>query len=332
MTGAKVLARTDVVTDRPGWLDARRKGIGGSDAAAILGLDPFKTPLAVYLDKRGVLPDDDAGEAAEWGNRLEPIVAEAAQDRINLDRAAAGLSPIRFRRRNAILQHPDDALGFMLASIDREGVGHENGPGIFEAKTTGYWPARQWEDGGDTLPDRYHIQLQHYLAVTGRVHGWIGVLIAGQRLVVEEVQRDQALIDALVEIETAFWARVQDGQPPPASAADNDRIKDLYPNATPGSTTVLPRDAVELIDEWRAAKSAEKAATERVKRCDAQIRQLLGDHEAGLLPGVDQPVVRLPVITANRIDSKALRAAHPDIAEQFSKPSSYRRLYVSEGK
>lgn len=327
---APVLTRTDTL-DRGEWLGARRKGIGGSDAAAILGLDPFKTPLAVYLDKRGELPDDEAGEAAEWGNRLEPVVAEAAQDRINTDRAQAGLPPIKFRRRNAILQHPDPVLSFMLANIDREGTGHENGPGIFEAKTTGYWPARAWEDGGDTLPDRYHIQLQHYLAVTGRRHGWIGVLIAGQRLVVEPVERDQALIDALVEIETAFWQRVQEGNPPPASADDDDRVKALYPDAKPGSVMRLPSDAVDLIDEWRAAKAAEKAAGERVKRCDAQIRQLLGDHEAGLLPGSNEPAVRLPVITANRIDSKALRADHPAIAEQYSKPSTYRRLYVAEG-
>ena len=325
---APVLTKTDDLA-RPEWLDARRKGIGGSDAAAILGLDPFKTPLAVYLDKRGELPDDDADEAAEWGNRLEPIVAEATTQRVNAERVEQGKAPLVVRRRNAILQHPDHE--WMLGSIDREILKHEDGPAVMECKTTGYWAARQWEDEGDTLPDRYHVQTQHYLAVTGRSHGLIAVLIAGQRLIYEWVQRDQALIDALVEVETAFWDRVQNGNPPPATAVDNDRVKQLFPTAAEGSTTVLPREAADLLAEFRAAKAAQKAVKERVDRCDARIRMLLGDAEAGFLPGSDKPAVRLPVITTNRIDSKALRAAHPDIAEQYSKASTSRRLYVAEG-
>lgn len=331
MTAAPTIAKTDDLS-RPEWLAARRQGIGGSDAAAILGLDPFKTPLAVYLDKRGELPDDGASEAAEWGNRLEPFVADAALDRINTERDQRGLPPVKARRRKAILRHPD--IEFMVANIDREIVGHEDGPAILEAKTTGYWSARQWEDDrdpdGPTLPDRYHVQTQHYLAVMGRGHAWLAVLVAGQRLVVEHVERDQALIDALVEVEARFWQQVQGGTPPPATADDSDRVKVLHRDATPGRRIVLPGEVDDLLADYRAAKAARKAAETRQKAVEARIRQLLGDAEEGALPGSDRWAVRCPVITTNRLDTKALRAAHPDIAEEFTRESSYRRLTVAE--
>lgn len=332
MTAAPTIAKTDDLS-RPEWLTARRKGIGGSDAAAILGLDPFKTPLAVYLDKRGELVDDSDSEAAEWGNRLEPFVAEAAVDRINAERDQQDLPPVKARRRRAILRHP--SIEFMVANIDREILGHEDGPAILEAKTTGYWSARQWEDDrdpdGPTLPDRYHVQTQHYLAVMGRAHAWLAVLVAGQRLVVEHVTRDQALIDALLEVEARFWQQVVDGNPPPATADDAERLKVLYPDAKPGSRIVLPGEVDDLLADYRAANAAEKAAKQRKEAAGAQIKQLLGDAEEGVLPGSDRWAVRCPVITANRLDGKALREAHPDIADEFTKPSTHRRLTVAEG-
>ena len=310
---APVLTKTDDLS-RPEWLNARRKGIGGSDAAAILGLDPFKTPLAVYLDKRGELPDDDAGEAAEWGNRLEPMVAAAVTERVNAQRADEGKPPVVVRRRKAILQHP--SRDWMLANIDREILKHEDGPAVMECKTTGYWMARQWEDEGDTLPDRYHVQTQHYLAVTGRRHALIAVLIAGQRLVFEWVQRDEALIGALLEVEEAFWQRVVEGNPPPAMADDKERVKALYPHAPEGSTVVLPREAADLLREFNAAKAAAKAVKERVDRCEARVRQLIGDAEAAFLPGTDTPA-----ITCKEVDRKAYSVA----------ATTYRRLNVAKG-
>lgn len=313
MSAATVLTRTDDL-DRSDWLNARRAGLGGSDAAAILGLDQFKSPLAVYLDKRGELKDDDAGEAAEWGNRLEPVVADAVRERINGQRTDDGLPALSFRQRHAILRHP--TRDFMLANVDREVFGHEDGPAIFEAKTTGYWAAQGWEDGGDTLPDKYHIQLQHYLEVTGRTHGWIGVLVGGQRLVIEHVQRDQVLIDALVDIEARFWEQVKAGTPPPAVADDLDRVKALYPKADEGGAVVLPTDEIrELLGDYRAARAAKKAAEGRMKQADARIRQLLGDAEAGFLPGTDRPVV-----TCKEIERKGYEVA----------PTSYRRLWVAQ--
>lgn len=326
MSATPVISTDDLTREQ--WLEARRDGIGGSDAAAILGLDPFKTPLAVYLDKTGELPDDEPGEAAAWGIRLEDVVADAAVDHINEQRQADGLEPVKARRRNAILAHPERP--WMLANIDRETVGYEGGPGILEVKTTGHWAAQTWEDDGDTLPDRYHVQTQHYLAVTGRDHGWIAVLVAGQRLVVEPVERDQELIDALVEVEEAFWKRVANGDPPPAGPADEDILKAVYPEARAATKVLLPDEARDLIAQRNAAKAAENAAKDRRKEAENRLRQLIGDAEEAWLPGDNRPAFTYREINRTSLDSKALTEAHPDIAEEFTTASSYRRFHFNE--
>lgn len=328
-TVAPVLTPTHEL-DRPSWLAARRAGIGGSDAAALLGLDPWKSPLAVYLDKRGELPDDEAGEAAEWGNRLEPVVAKAAEDRINDARIAEGLDPVMVRKRHAILQHPD--LPWMLANIDREVLKHEHGPGLLEVKTTGYWASKDWDDGPDPdLPEKYHVQLQHYMAVTGRNHGWLAVLVAGQKLVIEYVQRDQDLIDALIEVETAFWRRVEDGNPPPASARDDELTKQLHDQVTPGKAVTLPAEAADLVEQRAAAKAAESAAADRRKEAEARLRQLIGDADEAYLPGSDRPCFTYREVRPKKFDTKAFEQAHPDLHAEFVRESAHRRFDFKKG-
>jgi putative phage-type endonuclease len=323
-----VLTRTDHL-DRTGWLDARRQGIGGSDAAAILGLDPFKSPLAVYLDKRGDLPDDEPGEAAYWGNLLEDPVAHAAAQRINDDLEARGGAPVTVKRRHAILRHPD--LPWMLANVDREVYGHPSGPGILEVKTTGHWAAQTWTSPDD-MPERYHVQLQHYLAVTGRSHGWIAVLIAGQQLLVEHVQRDDELIDALIDVEQLFWTRVQEGNPPPAQARDDDLTRRLFRQAEIGTTVVLPAEARDLIRERAAAKAAEDAAADRRKQAEARLRQLIGDAEQAYLPGDDRPIFTYRQVTSTRFDTRTFEQDHPDLAARYRTTATHRRFNFTKGE
>src|SRR5690606_20076292 len=93
---AKRLGRTGQMS-RDEWLQARRRGIGGSDAAVIAGLDPFKSPVRLWMEKRGEIEEEPAGEAAEWGLLLEPVIAREFERRTGK----------RVRRRQAILQHPE---------------------------------------------------------------------------------------------------------------------------------------------------------------------------------------------------------------------------------
>ena len=124
--------------DRQQWLSVRQGGIGSSDAAAAVGLCPYKSQLELWMEKTGRTPTEDATPGMEdpryWGTLLEPYVAVAYSQQT--DR--------KVRKVNAVLQHP--SFPFMLANIDREVVGCPDVQ-ILECKTAGEWGSRLWRDG-----------------------------------------------------------------------------------------------------------------------------------------------------------------------------------------
>lgn len=157
---------------REDWLEVRKSGIGGSDAAAAVGLNPYMSPLELWLIKTrrdANLPRPDPQDTSEpiyWGTLLEPIVAASYTKQTGN----------KVRRVNAVLQHP--TIPFMLANVDREVVGCRDVQ-LLECKTAGEFGARLWRDG---VPEYVQLQVQHQLAVTGRHAADVAVLICGQRL------------------------------------------------------------------------------------------------------------------------------------------------------
>ena len=155
--------------DRNNWLAYRKQGIGSSDAAAAVGLNPYQSALALWLNKTGrdenlTQPDpDDEDSPCYWGNVLEPIVAMQYSRRTGN----------RVRRINAVLQHPDPQYAWMLANIDREVVGNSEVQ-ILECKTAGIHGSRLWKQG---VPEYVQLQVQHQLAVTGTQAADVAVLL-----------------------------------------------------------------------------------------------------------------------------------------------------------
>src|SRR5690554_2691682 len=170
---AMVIAANTLDMTREQWLEERRKGIGGSDAAAIAGLSRYRSPIQVYMDKLGLIEPPEENEAMYWGRKLEDIVAEEFSIRTGL----------KVRRRNAILQHPE--YPFMLANVDRLIVGKNEG---LECKTTSAYRADEWKDDG--IPWEYAIQCYHYMAVTGYKAWWIAALIGGNQFIYKRIERD----------------------------------------------------------------------------------------------------------------------------------------------
>jgi len=159
-------------------LKARLNSIGGSDAGAVLGLSPYKTPLDIYLEKTGEIepPNLSDKEAVRWGNILEDVIAEEFTARTG----------IKTRRVNRLMQHP--VHHFMTAHIDRKIEGKPEG---LEIKTAGFFLGNQYgEEGTDQIPDHYLAQVLHYLAVTGYERFHVAALIGGQRLWIGCVERD----------------------------------------------------------------------------------------------------------------------------------------------
>lgn len=199
---------------REQWLAVRRGGIGSSDAAAAVGLSPYKSPLELWLEKTGRKdgPDLSESEAVFWGTTLEAIIA-------NVYAARTGN---KVRRVNAVLQHPDHP--FMLANLDRA-VGAE---GVLEVKTAGGHSAQFWEDG---VPEHYQCQVIHQLAVTGKAWADVAVLIGGQDFRIYRIERDESQISDLITRESEFWNMVESDIQPAVDGSESSgsALAYLYP-------------------------------------------------------------------------------------------------------
>ncbi|MDI1302505.1 MAG: YqaJ viral recombinase family protein [bacterium] len=233
--------------DRETWLRLRKHGIGSSDAAAAVGLNPYQSMLELWLIKTGrdaELPKVDPNDETSpmyWGTLLEPIVAEHYTKH----------SGHRVRRINAVLQHPDPDKNWMLANIDREIMGASDVQ-LLECKTAGEFGSRLWKDG---VPEYVQCQVQHQLAVTGKQAADVCVLICGQEIRVYRIERDEDLIGNLIELERQFWRYVETDTPPPTDGSDSAAraLQCLYPRDN--STTLdcsedeaLSGDFNELLD------------------------------------------------------------------------------------
>jgi putative phage-type endonuclease len=191
------------------WLNERRKGIGGSDAAAICGLSPWRTPLQVWEDKRGLsgpIPDNDA---MFWGRTLEPVVRQRYSDKTG----RSVLLPTE------ILHH--DKHDFMLANIDGFTQDHRG----VEIKTSAY-PTGWGEEGTDEIPVGYIFQVQHYMIITGFPVFDVPVLIGGRDFRIYEVPDDKELQEMLIQKEAEFWQMVVNGTPP--DPVNFDDVMRLY--------------------------------------------------------------------------------------------------------
>ncbi|KFX64034.1 endonuclease [Burkholderia sp. K24] len=303
------------------WLNVRRAGIGGSDAAASVGLSPYKSQLELWLEKTGrdaglARPDPgDTTEPVYWGTLLEPIVATAYTQQTGN----------RVRKVNAVLQHP--TIAFMLANLDREIVGVP-GLQILECKTAGEFGARLWRDG---VPEYVQLQVQHQLAVTGKHAADVAVLLCGQQLVVHRIERDDELIARLIPLEAQFWQYVTSDTPPPADGSESaDRaLRCLYPGNT--AVTVdftddrnLSGTFAELVNV-RAGIEAHEQQEAKLKQT---IQQAMGDASRALFE-IGEVSFKRSKDSAG-IDLKRLLADHQELQQQYAitKPGS-RRFLVS---
>lgn len=270
--GTAVVVADTTDMERPEWLELRQQGIGGSDVAAIAGLNKWRSPYEVYLSKIGALDDDrEVGEAAQWGNLLEGVVCDEFGRR-------KGLVPFEV---NALLASPDRP--WQLANVDRGVINPDGSEAILEAKTGSVYVADGWDD--DSVPTNYVLQGQHYLAVTGLDHLWYAVLLGGQRLEIRQVNRDEALIDELISIEAKFWQRILDRNPPDpdGSKACTDLIGSLYEVEKDSVLVVEDGDVIEnigdLIARKREADLEVKAAEATSDEMKNRLKLIAGEHE-----------------------------------------------------
>ena len=308
---AKVLVSTENMPYED-WLEYRKQGIGGSDASVVCGINRYKSPVELWMEKTGQLPHQEAGEAAYWGTQLEPFVRAEFTKRTGIE----------VSRRNELLQSEEHP--FMLANLDGICEVPDVGPCIFEAKTASAYKVGEWED---TIPDEYALQLAHYMAVTGYAGAYIAVLIGGNTFKWKFIERDEELISMLIQLETDFWNHVQDGTPPPLDGSDASAkfLAERFSNSTPRSHITLPDTAANLLAQYDEACEELEAVTERKQKAENLLKEMIGENEVGT---AGDRIITWKSVSQERLDSKTLRAEHPVLYKKYVNQTSYRRFSV----
>ncbi len=308
---AVVLASTENISYED-WLELRKQGIGGSDASVVCGINKYKSPVELWMNKTGQIPPQEAGEAAYWGTLLESIVRAEFTRRTGIE----------VTKPSVILQSEEHP--FMLANLDGTCEVPDVGTCIFEAKTASAYKAGEWED---TIPDEYQLQIQHYMAVTGYAGAYIAVLIGGNTFRWKFVERDEELISMLIELESAFWNHVQDCTPPPLDGSDAAAkfLSERFPTSKPTSHITLPDTAADLLAQYDEACAELEAVTERRQKAENLLKEMLGDNEVGTTAG---RVITWKSVAQERLDSKTLKAEHPALCKKYTNKTSYRRFTI----
>ncbi|WP_201604102.1 YqaJ viral recombinase family nuclease [Psychrobacter submarinus] len=307
------------------WLEVRKQGIGSSDAAAACGIHPFLSMLELWMIKTGRMASNidasnnngiDGYSPLYWGNTLEPMVAKYYQKHTGN----------KVRRINAILQHPDPDNHFMLANLDYAITGSDEVQ-ILECKTTGEHGAKLWKHG---VPLYVTCQVQHQLAVTGKTAAHICVLLCGHEAKIYKVERDERLIESIMEHERLFWQYVQTDTPPTPDHSESAAraLKQLYPKPEPNSKIDFKNDAGanKLFEQLLSYRDYMQELEQRHDQVKHQLQSLIQDNEIA--------VFEKGAISWKRskdsvsLDTKAVLRAHPELLAKFSKTRQGSRRFV----
>ena len=202
--------------DESAWLKGRMRGIGGSDASAIVGMNPYKSNIDLFEEKIGRRIPEDISQKPYviYGKRAEAPIREL----FKLDYPEYQVEHHEFR----ILQSAE--YPFMQASLDGELSDSAGRRGILEIKTTNILRSMQYEKWKDRIPDNYYIQVLHYLLVTGYEFAVLRAHLASEwgadkRTTVKHyfIERSEVRddLDMLLQEEKRFWAYVESGRKPP---------------------------------------------------------------------------------------------------------------------
>ena len=306
---------------REDWLQFRKRGIGSSDAAAACGIHPFLSMLELWMIKTGRMASNidegaDGYAPLYWGNTLEPMVAKYYQEHTGN----------KVRRVNAVLQHPDPDNHFMLANLDYAVVGSDEVQ-ILECKTAGEHGAKLWKDG---VPLYVTCQVQHQLAVTGKTAAHICVLLCGHEAKIYKVERDERLIESIMEREREFWQYVQTDTPPTPDHSESAAraLKQLYPKPERNSKIDFKNDAGanKLFEQLLSYRDYMQELEQRHDQVKHQLQSLIQDNEIA--------VFEKGAISWKRskdsvsLDTKAVLRAHPELLAKFSKTRQGSRRFV----
>lgn len=306
-------------------MEQRRTGIGASEVPAVLGIDPYRSPLDVFLEKTGALPAFEGNSFTEWGNRLEPVLAAAYADQIGEVRLKAS-DTLTHREHSWALATPDRFV--WSESFDSAGL-----PWLLECKNRGAYANAQFgEPGTDQVPDHIAAQCHWQMFVTNLNRCDVAVLLGGNDFRIYELHRDPAIEGPMVEFVADFWHdNVLKEVHPQPRATDADTVKRLFPQSD-ANMLDGEADQYEVCRLLHEAKAELKSLEAEVDGMTAQVKLMIGDH-AGLRFPDGSKATWKSTKASRRIDweavARAAGASDQLIAEHTREVPGYRRFLLS---
>lgn len=297
----------------PEWHTARSKGIGGSDIAAIMGFNPWKTPYQVWAEKTGRSKGTEANEKMKIGSAIEDFIASQYAKRTGL----------KVKRSNKFKLC--DAYPFIGGSVDRLVFDPDRGGwGILEMKNVSTESFKNTFLGA--VPDYYYLQVQTYMLVFGMSFADLFVFVGGERFEVFHIERSEPVINSIIEAARNFWFNFVQTDIAPAVVSKDD-LKLKY-----GSEDFMPemKEATEeisgLVEHLVKIKNEIKILENEKELAELKIMDFCGEYEG--LTFENKPLLTWKWQIATRFDSKAFKESDPQTYKKFEKSSESRVLRI----
>lgn len=312
------------------WLAERRKSLGGSDIGAVLGLNKYSSPYAVWAEKTGRLPPKEDNEAMRQGRDLEQYVAERFSER----------SGKAVQKYNYLLR--SDAAPYLHANIDRRIVGEKSG---LECKTSSALNLRAYSSG--EFPESYYAQCVDYLAVTGWERWYLAALVLNKAFYIYQVTTIQddtvpewcessvyvspGEINTLKQCAVEFWkSYIITDTPPPAdgATATGDAIQSIYARDDGGSIELFGRD--ELLKEYFSLSEERQTIQQRMDVIRQELQQDMGEASKAVCAAA---TVTWRAQERRAFDVKSFQKAYPEIClDPFYKRTTSRVFKINPAK
>lgn len=315
------------------WLKARKEGIGGSDAASVLGLNPYKSSMRVYMDKIST---------NHVGNKLKDIYEdesirdiykhESIKDKLEIDKEVNYKMELGNKLKNFIANEfvlktgkkvrsingilKNDKYPFALANIDRAVIGEK---AFLECKITNSYSKKLWQK---EVPIYYKIQCYHYMAITGATHCYIAALIGNEELVIHRIDRNEELINEIMDLEKMFWDKCILGEelPSPDGSEDYSKVLQvLYKDSIDEELILFEKG--DLLKRYDDVREFVKNLDMEKKAIEQYLQMQMKDYEVAYLG--DRKITWKKQVR-NTIDTKKLKQDHPEIANKYMKTTTSR--------
>lgn len=344
MSGLNLNYEPEVIVDisnlsREEWLEYRRKGIGGSDVAAIMGVSPFATIRDLYNNKVGIPPAIEEEEESNWvakevGHRLEDLVAEIFSKKTGLP-----VFPVR-----KMFRHP--LYPFMLADVDFFILFPDGSYGILECKTCNYNAKDKWAD--DAIPHHYELQVRHYMAVMNIRKAYIACLYGNNEseFVFRYLERDLMEEEEIIGQEFYFWSEYVEKHIEPPYNGRADLILESIRKYVGNADVYLPEKDLTHLESKKLERYL--ALSEEKSMIDKRRREIESEQKAISVPFIEEMGAGCRAVlkngtTAYRItynpscrtqigksELEKLKIQHPDIYKEYTKKSESRTFRLKK--